>query len=399
MKSFLDRQVELRNQTWEKAKVIIDLAEAENRDLSGEEQASYDKHNAELNERAEVITKMREDEARELRFDAATREIADQVRPVNGGAPASETDETAIRSLMDGSKRSHVFEQRDITKAATGAPVPTSFYDKVIMKARLVAPMLETSTVLNTAGGENLQIPRHNTWSTAIVNAEGQAITENDPTFSSFITLGAFKYSFIVQVSTELIEDSGVDFLSFIAAQTGNALGFDVGAALTVGTGTTQPLGIVSAAGSGVTGGTPSANGATADNLIDLFYTLNGAYRLMPSVGWMMNGKSIGQVRKLKTSTGGDYIFQPALSLGAPDTLLGKRLIENPSMVDATTSALSIIVGDLEQYYVRTVGGIRLDRSDDFAFNAGLVTFRASYRVDGNLPQPGGVLFYKGGTA
>jgi HK97 family phage major capsid protein len=41
----------------------------------------------------------------------------------------------------------------------------------------------------------------------------------------------------------------------------------------------------------------------------------------------------------------------------------------------------------MPSYYVRTVGGIRLDRSDDFAFNADLVTFRASMRVDGNLPQ------------
>jgi len=36
---------------------------------------------------------------------------------------------------------------------------------------------------------------------------------------------------------------------------------------------------------------------------------------------------------------------------------------------------------------VRSVGGIKLDRSDDFAFSSGLATFRATFRVDGNLPQ------------
>jgi HK97 family phage major capsid protein len=100
----------------------------------------------------------------------------------------------------------------------------------------------------------------------------------------------------------------------------------------------------------------------------------------------MMTGQSIGRVRKLK-DTAGNYVFQPGLSLDAPDTLLGKPIFENPSMAEATTGLKSVIVGHLPSYYVRSVGGIKLDRSDDFAFSSGLATFRAQFRVDGNLPQ------------
>ena len=67
--------------------------------------------------------------------------------------------------------------------------------------------------------------------------------------------------------------------------------------------------------------------------------------------------------------------------------LLGKPLYENPSMSEATTGTKSVIVGHLPSFYVRSVGGIKLDRSDDFAFSAGLATFRATFRVDSNLPQ------------
>ena len=382
MKEYLDRQVEIRQQAWHQAKAIIDVATAEKRDLSAEEEQTYSRLNDELNERAATIAKLREDESRELRMDAATREIADQVRPV---ASASVNEDVAmIRALIKGESRSASFERRDVLKSSTGSPVPTSFYNQVIMKARLVAPVLATSTVLNTAGGENLQIPRLSTYSVGTVNAEAAALGESDPAFSAFITLGAFKYGFLTQVSQELLEDSGVDMLSFLADQVGNALGFAVGSALTVGTGTVEPTGIVTASSVGGTSGT--ATGFTADNLIDLYYSLDGAARQLPGVGWMMTGQSIGRVRKLK-DTAGNYVFQPGLSMDSPDMLLGKPIYENPSMAEATTGTKSVIVGHLPSYYVRSVGGIKLDRSDDFAFSAGLATFRAQFRVDGNLPQ------------
>jgi len=400
MKNFLERQVELRQQAWHQAKAIIDGAEAEKRDLSGEEQASYDKINVELNERAEVITKMREDESRELRFDAATREIADQVRPLNGAQNTVSNDAAIIRELANGERRSYEFEKRDILTSATGAPIPTNFYDKVIMKARLVAPMLDpqNATILNTSGGANLQIPSLSAYSTAVLAGQGTGISESDPEFNSFITLGAYKYAFVVQVTSELLSDSGVDFLSFLADQTGNALGFDVGRALTVGTGSSQPKGIVPCSSAGGTGATAVSGAFTADNLIDLLYTLDGAARVMPGCAFMMNGTSIGAVRKLK-DTAGYYIFQPALALGSPDTLLGKRLVENPSIVSPATSAKSVIVGDLASFYVRTVGGITLARSDDFAFNADLVTFRATMRVDSNCPQASHIKHFVGGAS
>jgi HK97 family phage major capsid protein len=382
MKEYIDRQVEIRNRAWNEAKSILDQATAEKRDLTAEETQTYERISKELDERAQTIAKLREDEARELRMDAATREIADQVRPV-GGVQVSD-DAASLRSLFLGEKRSHSFERRDIIKSSTGAPVPTSFYDQVIMKARLIAPVLQTSTVLNTAGGENLQIPSLSTYSVGTVTGEGSAIGESDPVFNSFITLSAYKYSFLVQVSQELLEDAGVDMLSFLGDQVGNALGYAVGSALTVGSGTDAPNGIVTASAVGGTAGTATA--FTADNLIDLLYSLDGAARNLPGVGWMMNGKSVGAVRKLK-DVAGNYVFQPALSMDSPDMLLGKPIYENPSMVDVATGTKSVIVGHLPSYYVRTVGGLKLDRSDDFAFNAGLVTFRATFRVDGDLPQ------------
>jgi HK97 family phage major capsid protein len=383
MSDYIRQQAEARAKAWEEAKALLDSAAAEKRDLSAEENQTYDRIMADLDSRSLVMETMKAQAEREERAAEAMKGFEAQVKPAVASVPEINEAEL-IRSLARGEIRSHSFEKRDVLKSSTGSPVPTSFYDQVIMLARHVGPMLETSTILNTAGGENLQIPSLSAYSTGTVTSEAAAIGESDPTFNAFKTLGAFKYSFLTQISREMVEDAGVDILGFLAAQTGNALGYAVGSALTVGSGTNQPKGIVTASAVGGTAGTATA--FTADNLIDLLYSLDGAARNLPGVGWMMNGKSIGAVRKLK-DTAGNYVFQPALSMESPDMLLGKPIYENPSMVDVATGTKSVIVGHLPSYYVRTVGGIKLERSDDFAFNTGLVTFRSTYRVDGNLPQ------------
>ena len=388
MTDYIQRQVEQRQRAWEAAKALLDTAAAEKRDLTSEEEASYKKMNDDLNERAARIEALKADAEREAKIEAATRDLVGQVRTEKAQA----FDADVIRSMMRGETRGHTFEQRDVVKTSTGAPVPTSFYNQVIEQARLVGPMLDTSTTLRTAGGENLQIPSQAGWSTAAITGEGTAISESDPTFNSFITLGAYKYSFLVQLSRELIEDSGVDILSFLAVQTGNALGYKVNNDLTVGSGSSQPNGIVTAAASAVTG-TASGPTFTADNLIDLAYSLDGAARRLPGVGWMMNTSSLGVVRKLKDNNGA-YIFSPALADGN-DRVLSYPVYENPAMASNASATKSVIFGHLPSYYVRMAGGLRLDRSDDFAFSADLVTFRATMRVDGNLPQTSHVKFYK----
>jgi HK97 family phage major capsid protein len=394
MSEYIKRQHDLRQAAWHEAKQILDTAGAENRDLTSEEQEKYDRISADLDTRAAVIEQLKADEERAARLDAVAAEIRTDEVPAG-----DDTDAEAIRKIARGELRSFEFEKRDVLTSSTGSPVPTSFYDMVILRARLVGPMLDVPTVLNTAGGENLQIPSLGTYSTSsTVTAQGANFSESDPAFNSFTTLGAFKYGFIIQLSRELIEDAGVDITSFLAEQIGNGLGYNVQAALTTGAGTTAPTGIVTAAGSGITGGTGVSGAFTADNLIDLHYSLDGAARLLPGVGFMANGASIGAMRKLK-DTAGNFVFNPAMDANNNDLLLGRPVFENPHMASAGTGAKSVLCGHLPSYFVRTVGGIRIDRSDDFAFNADLVTFRASMRVDGNLPQTSHIKYFAGAAS
>ena len=406
MSEYLKKLVDDRQAAYHAAKAKMDEAAAESRSLSAEEREFVDRTFAELDEKRATIDTLIEAEKREREIAESMRGLEDVARPVEARTVAAETDADILRSLLMGERRAHTFnfEKRDLARTTSNAPVPTSFSDAVIDQARLVGPMLDPSvvTVLNTASGEDLVLPSLASWSTAAIEAEAATIDESDPGFGK-TTLKAYKYAFLVQVSQEFLADSNIDVIGFLGQQAGNAIGYAVNNALTVGTGTVQPNGIVTASTLGVTGGTATATrgtgGFTADDLIDLVYSLDGAARRLPGFGVMANGAAIGAIRKLKTS-GGDYVFVPTLQPGTPDQILGNyALIENPAMANVGSAGKSVIAGHFPSYYVRTVGGIDVARSDDFAFNTGQVTLRFQIRVDGNLPQTGHVKHFLGGTA
>jgi len=397
--------VEDRQSAYHAAKAKMDEAAAESRDLSTEEREFVDRTFAELDEKRTMIDTLITAEKREAEIAEAMRGVADVARPVEARTAAAESDADILRQLLAGERRAHSFqfEKRDIAKTSSNAPVPTSFSDVVIDQARLVGPMLDPTvvTVLNTGSGEDLVLPSLASWSTAGFEAEAATIDESDPTFGK-TTLKAYKYAFIVQVSQEFLADSNIDVIGFLGQQAGNAIGYAVNDKLTLGTGTVEPNGIAVAAAAGVTGGTATSTmgtgGFTADNLIDLVYSLDGAARRLPGFGVMANGSSIGAMRKLKTSSG-DYVFAPSLVASANDTVLGYPIIENPAMASVGSGNRSVLAGHLPSFYVRTVGGIDVARSDDFAFNTGQVTLRFQIRVDGNLPQTSHVKRFTGGTA
>jgi HK97 family phage major capsid protein len=374
---------------------ILDTVKA-GEELTAEARQAFDRAEADHQSAADEIARFERTAAYD---EARSAELARITAAAPAAAKADRSDEEILRSLALGETRSVHFEKRDVVKTSTGAPVPTSFYNQLVEHLVVVGPMLDPSvtTILTTAGGENLQIPRTSAYSTAAIVGEGTAISESDPTFSAFTTLGAFKYSVLFQVSREMVDDSGVDLLGFVARQAGISLATAVNKGLTVGTGTLEPFGVVGRASAGVTGGTGVSGAPTYENLVDLAYAVNSAYRRQGAT-WMGNAKAAATVRKIKDGQGA-YIWQPSFQMGQPDMLLGHPWVENPDMVDPATNAKSIIFGHMPSYFVRQVRGVDIARSDDFAFSADLITFRATLRVDGDLPQTGAIKVFAGGTA
>jgi HK97 family phage major capsid protein len=397
----VNRLSEQRARTWEEAKSLLDHAASENRDLSAEEAEQFTRMNDDIDAFDARRKNIIDVEARERAIDESRAALGVPADfGMRAAAPAEKTDSDILRELATGERRSFTFEQRDVTKASTGAPVPTSFYDQLVEQLVVQGPMLDGNviTMITTNSGENLQIPRTALYTAPVITAEGSAIAESDPTFASFVTLGSYKFAATFQVSREMVEDSGINLLDYVARQAGVGMGTAVNAALTIGTGVTGPNGLITGAGTGVTGGTGLAGVPTYENLVDLVYSVNSSYRRR-GASFQMAASTVAAVRKIKDDNG-SYIWQPSFQAGEPDTLLGHVVHENPDVVATGTNARSVAFGDMQSgYFCRQIRGIDFARDDSYAFAQDLITFRVTWRGDGAVVDQNAVKVFRGGTA
>jgi len=369
MSEFIKTQQELRANLYEQVKDVIEAAEAEKRGLDQAELDKIARIEADMNKASEAIAVAQRAEERKAEVSAAAK----------GFIPATETRDSAelFRAMARGEVRSHNFAPEKRTLIPATATVPVGFLDRVYGLARLVGPMLDVSEVITRTSGESLRIPTYTAYSTATQYAAGSAIAESEPTFDSLL-LTPKKIGFTVQLANELLTDAGFDIEAVIAEQAGNAIGFKINDLATVGTGSTQTTGIVTAASSGVTGGTTTF---TADQLIDLQFSLNGAARRLPGVGYMANTTSMGVMRKLK-SEDGNYLY--TVNVGAPDVFAGFPIYENPAMSSPATGVKSVLFGDYKSYKIVTTG-LDVATSSDAYFANDVTAYRFTYRFDGGL--------------
>ena len=251
--------------------------------------------------------------------------------------------------------------------------------------------MRATSTILQTAQGNPLSFPTSD--GTSEVGewiAQNVTATGADPSFGT-VALNVFKASSkIVAVPYELLQDSTIDIEAFVAGRLASRLGRITNTGYTVGTGTGQPNGIVTAASTGVTAANSSSQvtAITYDSIIDLIHSVDPAYRARRCT-FMMNDASVKVIRKVKDGQSRP-LFVPGYEVGvpggAPDTLCGYPIVVNQDVAVMAASAKSVVFGDLASYYIRDAMEVTLFRFTDSAYTKlGQVGFLGWMRTGGNL--------------
>lgn len=403
---FLDRLVESRARAWNEASELVERAATENRDLTAEEQEKFDRIGADLDakdteirswterlERDAENDKARSEWSQILKTDHVERSLEAEVdefsRFIRGESQqrswdldfrAIAAERQAVRAGATGQ------DFRDLVKVTTtagGNLVPTSFLRQLYDFLEVYSGVRQLGvTILTTSSGENLEVPTVTAHGTAAIVGEGTALAEADAAFGK-ITLGSYKYGQLVQVSSELLADTGVDILGFLARDLGRALGRATDTAYVTGSGTNAPEGLATTLGTGATAQTGATGLPSYANLVDLVYSVNQEYR--QNAQWFMKDATLGSIRKLVDTTNRP-LWEPSLQLGAPDRLMGFPVVTDPNVAAlGTASTKPIMFGDFSGFYIRDVGTIRVERSDEFAFSQDLVSWRAVMRTDSKL--------------
>lgn len=261
------------------------------------------------------------------------------------------------------------------TDADGGYTVPTDLATYVIEALKDFGGMRTAASVMSTESGVEMKWPTSDgREELGEIVGENAAVTEQAITFG-ITNLQVYKYSSKkLALSVELVQDSGIDIVRYVINRLATRIARAQNKHFTTGTGTGQPKGIVTAATTGVTGA------ISYDTMLQLKHSIDPAYR--GRAAWMMSDAAVLSLALLKDTTGRP-IWQPSMTSGSPDILLGQRIIVNNDMPEDKP----IIYGDLGAYQIRDVrNSASLRRFDDsnFALN-GQVGFCQWHRSGGNL--------------
>lgn len=391
-----------RAKAFEEMKELNDKALNEERDLSAEERESYDKIEADFDSLTEQVKRseklegiaprmersaaLPETEAREVDEERKAPETFAEFNAQRRGELAQDSPEyreAFFRWMTVQDERElEPAEVRVLSKASAGAGlnlVPTGFQNVLIDSLRDFGVMRQISRVISTDNGEALQVPAVSAHGTASWVAENGAYAASDETFAQ-ATLNAYKAGTLIKVSEELLADSAFDLDGYIASEFGSRIGVLENTGYAAGDGSGKPTGVSTQASAGLTAAGAAA--ITAGELIDLYHSLLPPYR--SNAVWVFKDSTIKLVRKLADSNG-QFLWQPGLQAGAPDTLLGKAVYADPDMPAATTGLVSVLFGDFSYYWIRDVNGIAFQRLNELYAENGQIGFRAYHRTDGKL--------------
>jgi HK97 family phage major capsid protein len=407
---------ETRARVWEEAKHFLEDLKGE--EMSAEQRSQWDRYNERIDalasEHDELVERnKREVEAGQLREAqgiAFGREPADREERVNANA--------SLRSWMRGESRHEavdydnktvngvyanirgVMRERDLLRQGASADEIRALAWDTGSVASAVPTLLDRSLyeVLEaTIAGFRMPMRRFTTENGAPmdfakvtahaiatqVSGQGTTLAGTDPTFGK-ITLTPVKYAELVKIASEVVTDNAVDIVSWVAGDIGRAVGREINRAVI-----TAAIGevYVGSAGTVSTGG--SLLTPDYDDLVNLQYSVNDAYRNAMSAAWLGRDSTAGTLRKLRDGAGGTEgspIWQPSTQTGIsgqrqPDSLLDRPFFSDPNVASMASNNKILFFGDWNSYYFRLVGDLLVERNDSVGFATDEVFFRGKWRA------------------
>lgn len=372
--------------------------------------AAHDKAMAEYDRIGERIAREEALEARQAELDAVEgdrRPLGENRAAKPGGSDGRSADERQVEAFncylrhgvegLSPEQRQTIREMRAGRELRAGPQatspgadggylVPQGFMAELVRSLKAWGPMLDPGVTrfLNTAAGNTIPWPTmDDTSNTGALIAENAQVSLAEMAFGTKM-LEAYKYtSGVVLVSSELLQDSALDVEAIVRDAMAERIGRIANLHLTTGDGSAKPHGIVAAAGAGATAA--SATAISFDDIIELYHSVDPAYRADPSCRFMFNDGTLKALRKLKDGEG-EYIWQPAnVSLGQPDTILNQPYSINQAMASIATGNKTIAFGAFNRYVVRRVNEFSIRRLVERYADYDQTGFIGFTRLDGEL--------------
>lgn len=392
----------------EQMRDLINRAKAENRDLHTDENEQFMAMHARQSELEKAI------ETRSIIAGMESEERAGGIlnpsqEPEARQLTKEEEQERYYRAFQDWIKRGgkanpkhiELLEKRGTSTITTettgliygGYTVPETLDRMWTQTLKQFGGMMDVSRVIRTAiGGTYNHTYTDDTSTAALLTVEASATTIQDFSFSR-IQLNEYTYRSQALFSLEFIQDESVGVLNEINNMLAIRMGRALNTAFTTGDGSAKPTGILAASGGAPTGKTAaSATALTATELLDLYHSVDPAYRMGPNVRWMFNDSTLGYIKKLTLgSSDSTPLWVPSMRDGEPATIWGKPYTINQDFPTIATGVKSVAFGDFSYYLIREVRQPTFVRLNELYMANLSQAFLAFCRYDAKLIPVGAI--------
>jgi len=383
---------ENRARAWEQAKQFLNSHRDEKGMLSAKDVATYEKMEQEIIGLGEEIKR----NERGLALDAElSRTIGTPLTSKPGTTGTAKTGRASdeYKNAMLGALRSNFRQVSNVliegTDASGGYLVPAEWDTRLIEALEQENVIRKLGTVIQTSGERKINVAASKPAASWV--EESGALVFSDASFDQKI-LDAFKLSVATKVSEELLADNQYDLEGFLIRAFGQAIANAEEEAFLVGDGNSKPTGLLHPTLGGQIGITSAGNTIMADEVLDLIYKLKRPYRT--NAAFIMADSTLAFIRKLKDGTG-QYIWQPALTAGEPDRLLGFPVYTSQFVPAVAAGQPVVAFGDFSYYNIGDRGTRSFAALHELYAGVGQVAFVAKERVDGKLILPEAVQVLK----
>lgn len=382
---------EKRAKTWSAMENFLDSQRNDQGVLSEEDDAIYTKMEKEFESYTNEIKRMERKDAIEAELNKpvstplTAKPMVAKDEEENVGRKSKAYKKSFWNAMRAKAVRPDVMNALQIGSDTEGGYLVPDEYEKTLVESLEEENLFrKIAKVITTSSGDR-KIPVVATKGTASWVDEEGTINESDDAFSQ-VSIGAYKLGTLIKVSEELLNDSVFNLESYISKEFARRIGSKEEDAFFNGDGVGKPIGIFNSTGGAEVGVTAASSTAiTADELIDLFYSLKAPYR--KNAVWVLNDATIKAIRKLKDNNG-NYLWQPALTANTPDTILGRPVFTSSYVPTIAAGAKTIAFGDFSYYWVADRQSRSFKRLNELYAATGQVGFVATQRVDGKLILP-----------
>ncbi|MFW2829116.1 phage major capsid protein [Sphingomonas sp. ID0503] len=331
-----------------------------------------------------------------LRAKVDARVVAEGRAPLSGVKSADPDPDR--RAFVDGYLRHgtvgvELKSFAGTSDAAGGYAVPREIDGEIGRTLKAISPIRSIANVVTVGSAGYRKLVTRGGTASGWASETGARAETDTPVFAEIVPPSGDLFA-NPAASQAMLDDAAFDVEAWLANEIAFEFARVEGAAFVTGDGVNKPKGFLTGTITNEGDGTRAfgtmqyvASGAAGaftgtnpqDRLVDLVHALKGPYR--QGASFVMNSATLGVIRKFKT-TDGAFLWQPGLSEGRPDTLLGYPVVEAEDMPDIAANAFAIAFGNFRAGYLVTERAETAILRDPFTHKP-FVHFYATKRVGG----------------